>query len=102
MKIIFSLFIVFAISSSFSQIFKGKVLDKNGNTLYGVNVSNEILSKKTSTDFDGTFSIEANEGNILKFSIIGYITASRKAEKNMSRKYIIAYEKSSPCPESEK
>ncbi len=83
MKIIFSLFIVFSISSSFSQIFKGKVLDKNGNTLYGVNVSNEILSKKTSTDFDGTFSIEANEGNILKFSIIGYVTASRKAEKNM-------------------
>lgn len=83
MKIIFSLFIIFSISSSFSQILKGKVFDKNGNTLYGVNVSNEILNKKTSTDFDGSFSIDANDGNSLKFSMIGYITASRTAEENM-------------------
>ena len=83
MKIIFSLFIIFSISSSFSQILKGKVFDKNGNTLYGVNVSNEILNKNTSTDFDGSFSIDANEGDNLKFSMIGYNTANRKAEKNM-------------------
>ena len=84
MKIIFSFLILLLATFSFSQIIKGKVFDKNGNTLYGVNVSNEILNKNTSTDFDGTFSIDANEGDNLKFSMIGYSTTNRKAEKNIA------------------
>ncbi|WP_315817663.1 TonB-dependent receptor plug domain-containing protein [Paraflavitalea speifideaquila] len=51
---------------------KGKVVDENGNPLAGVSVMVKGTSKGTATNGSGEFSIEANEGDILVLSYIGY------------------------------
>lgn len=53
---------------------KGQVVDSMGEPLIGVNVSIKGTSKGTITDIDGTFTIDANMGDKLVFSYIGYET----------------------------
>src|SRR5699024_8652718 len=50
----------------------GTVKDGNGVPLPGVNITIEGTSKGTSTDFDGNYEIEAEEGQKLVFSSIGF------------------------------
>ena len=50
----------------------GVVLDENGGPLPGANVVIENTSTGVSTDFDGNFTINANSGEILVISYIGY------------------------------
>ncbi|MDN3491224.1 SusC/RagA family TonB-linked outer membrane protein [Winogradskyella bathintestinalis] len=53
----------------------GTVTDKaNAMPLPGVNVIIKGTSRGTSTDFDGNYSIEVAEGEILTFSYVGYTT----------------------------
>ena len=53
----------------------GTVTDKaNAMPLPGVNVIIKGTSRGTSTDFDGKYSIEVNQGEILVFSYLGYTT----------------------------
>lgn len=58
--------------NSFSQTISGVIIDKSDKSpLIGVNVFNQTMG--TTSDFDGKFEIEANQGeNILNFSYIGY------------------------------
>lgn len=51
---------------------RGTVKDQKGNPLAGVSVILKGTAKGTSTGPDGSFSIEANVGDVLKFSIVGY------------------------------
>jgi|GEM_PF-1750554 hypothetical protein len=51
---------------------KGVVKDKNGLLLSGVTVTNLASQKTTSTNAAGQFNIEANVGQKLKLSIVGY------------------------------
>ena len=50
----------------------GIVLDENGGPLPGANVVIENTSTGVSTDFDGNFTINANSGQVLVISYIGY------------------------------
>ena len=54
---------------------KGIVLDETGTGLPGVNVNIvDRPSKEIQTDFDGIFTIEAEAGNILEFTMVGFET----------------------------
>jgi TonB-linked SusC/RagA family outer membrane protein len=55
----------------FDQI-TGKVTDNNGNPLSGVNVTVKGTTRGTQTNAQGDFSIEANKGEVLLISYVGY------------------------------
>ncbi|WP_236978045.1 SusC/RagA family TonB-linked outer membrane protein [Membranihabitans maritimus] len=61
---------------------KGEVVDSRGEILIGVNVLNESSGKGTTTDFDGTFIIEASIGDWLVFSYVGYAVQRLKIEND--------------------
>ncbi|MDO6518714.1 SusC/RagA family TonB-linked outer membrane protein [Zobellia uliginosa] len=54
----------------------GTIVDETGIPLLGVTVLNESSNKGTVTDFDGNYTIEADNGDVLKFSYIGYTEKS--------------------------
>ena len=51
----------------------GKVLDENGEGFIGVTVRVKGSTNGTSTDAEGDFKIEANPGDVLIFSFVGYL-----------------------------
>ncbi len=51
---------------------QGTVKDAQGQPLVGVSVIVKGTNKGTGTDANGHFSIDANAGNVLEFSIVGY------------------------------
>ncbi|MBN1598489.1 MAG: TonB-dependent receptor [Bacteroidales bacterium] len=53
---------------------KGQVLDIDNNPLAGVNVYIKGTTKGTITDSNGKYIIDAEIGNILVFSFVGYLT----------------------------
>jgi len=53
---------------------KGTIKDKDGVLLPGVSVIVVGTQRGIDTDFDGNYSIEANEGDVLEFSYIGMVT----------------------------
>jgi len=57
------------------QRVQGKVTNETGEPLVGVSVSVKGTTKGTSTDESGSFVIDANSGDILVFSYIGFISA---------------------------
>jgi TonB-linked SusC/RagA family outer membrane protein len=71
-------FFLFILISTCQTIFSqeltisGKVSDESGNPLPGVNVILKGTNNGTSTDFDGLYSIDAQNGQKLVFSFIGY------------------------------
>lgn len=54
------------------QTITGTVKDDEDTPLPGVNITVEGTSKGTSTDFDGEYEIEAEEGQVLIFSSVGF------------------------------
>lgn len=54
------------------SIITGIVKDENGNPLTGVSVIIKGTTKGTSTNADGSFTIEANKGDVMEFSMVGY------------------------------
>ena len=56
------------------RIISGTVLDENQQPLPGVNVHVQGTANGTSTDFDGNYSINAEENDVLEFSYIGFDT----------------------------
>ncbi|ULC60202.1 carboxypeptidase-like regulatory domain-containing protein [Flaviramulus sp. BrNp1-15] len=62
----------------------GTVFDSHGNPLPGVNVIIKGTTRGTTTDFDGNFSIEADKGDVLSFSFIGYTSSEHKVDNNNS------------------
>lgn len=63
--------------NTFSEILdiSGKVVDKDGNPLIGVNILVKGKEKGTSSDFEGNFSLqEISDNDILVVSYIGYQT----------------------------
>lgn len=55
-----------------SQLVRGKIIDQNGQSLPGANVMIEGTSRGVVTDIDGYYVIEANKGDVLVFSYIGF------------------------------
>lgn len=66
------------------QVIKGKILDETGNSLPGVNITAASSNTNSISDFEGNFSIEAQEGEQLQFSYLGYQTATAAAANGMS------------------
>ena len=61
----------------------GKVTDENDQPLIGANVSIEKSRKGTVTNEHGKYSIEAIQGDIIRFSYIGYKTQKVKANRKI-------------------
>ncbi|WP_240965875.1 TonB-dependent receptor [Pseudoflavitalea sp. G-6-1-2] len=59
-------------------IIKGKVTDEKGEPLSNVSVMVKGTTKGTSTNSNGEFSIDADAGSVLVFSIIGYKSSDYK------------------------
>ena len=55
-----------------ANIITGTVKDPNGNNLQGVSVVVKGSTKGTSTDASGSFTIDANSGDVLEFSNVGF------------------------------
>ncbi|WP_300439511.1 TonB-dependent receptor [Christiangramia sp.] len=54
------------------QTITGTVLDENSEPLFGVTVAVKDTNRGTSTDMDGTYSVEAEFGQTLVFTFVGY------------------------------
>ena len=67
---------LFGISMAYTQqkTVSGTVTDQSGIPLPGVNILVKNTTTGTQTDFDGNYSIQASEGQILNFSYIGQET----------------------------
>ena len=50
----------------------GRVIDNSGEPLIGVSILVKGTSTGTLTNLDGEFSIDVAEGDVLKFSYVGY------------------------------
>ena len=59
---------------TFSQQISGTIQDEDSNPIPGVTIVVEGNDNGTTSDFDGNFSIDANTGDILTFSFIGFET----------------------------
>jgi TonB-linked SusC/RagA family outer membrane protein len=79
MRGILTLLLAFVVQISFAQekTVSGTVSDSSG-SLPGVSVVIKGTSKGTQTDFDGQYSIQANEGDVLSFSYVGFKTNEQK------------------------
>src|SRR5690625_3913216 len=69
-----SFMLVFLMPFAYAQekTITGTVKDDEDTPLPGVNITVEGTSKGTSTDFDGEYEIEAEEGQVLIFSSVGF------------------------------
>ena len=77
LRILSSFLMVFAFGFSMqAQSISGTVTDDNGVPLPGATVLVEGTSNGVSTDFDGNYSINANSGDTLVFSFVGYASQS--------------------------
>ncbi len=73
---ILTLLLAFVVQLSFAQekTISGTVSDDSGLPLPGTTVLVKGTSSGTSSDFDGNYSINANQGDVLVFSFVGYTT----------------------------
>src|SRR5690606_11865963 len=64
----------------------GVVTEESGFTLSDVSITNQSTLEETFTDFDGLFSIEANPGDVIVFSLDGYdeMTVSYNGESSLN------------------
>ena len=70
----------------------GTVVDEQGNTLPGVNVMKKGSKTGVSTDMDGNFTIDANKGEILVFSYIGFNNQEIQIRDNKNLKIVMKSE----------
>src|SRR5690606_15553854 len=73
---ILTLLLAFVVQLTFAQerTVSGTIIDDSGLPLPGATVLIKGTTTGTSTDFDGNYSIRANQGATLVFSFVGYIT----------------------------
>ncbi len=67
-------FLVYSFAHSQGNTIKGQVRDENGESLLGVTVRVENTSTGAITDLDGNFSITAQPGQVLVFSMVSMQT----------------------------
>ena len=74
MKKMFTFFaVLFATAVGFAQT-NGTVTDEENNPLPGASVVIKGTTTGATTDFDGLFSIDANQGDVLVISFVGFET----------------------------
>ena len=62
----------------------GIVKDKTGEAVIGANVVVKGTTNGTITDFDGVFTLQANKGDIIAISFIGYQSQELPAAEQMN------------------
>ncbi|MFD0964889.1 SusC/RagA family TonB-linked outer membrane protein [Pseudofulvibacter geojedonensis] len=79
-----TLLLAFVVQITFAQeqTVSGTVVDENNIPLPGATVLIKGTSTGTSTDFDGKYSINANNGDTLSFSYVGYATQDIAVSSN--------------------
>ena len=72
--LILTLFMALIVQLSFAQqnTISGTVSDENGLPLLGATIVISGTTSGTTTDFDGNYKINANTGDVLTFSYVGY------------------------------
>lgn len=76
---------IFTVAVASAQIpVTGTVSDETGTPLPGVNITVDGSSKGTTTDFDGNFEIEVEEGDQLIFSSVGFEDQTHTVENDES------------------
>lgn len=73
-----------------ATIITGKVTAADGTPVAGVSVTVKGSKRGTSTNAGGVFSIEANKGDILIFSYVGYATQEAKVGDNNTLQITLA------------
>lgn len=68
----------------------GKVSDNSGLPLPGATILIKGTTTGTSSDFDGNYSIKADQGSTLVFSFVGYITQEIKAGTSNSINVVLS------------
>lgn len=74
------------------QIITGTVKDEKGGPLAGVSVVIKGTKKGTSTDTDGRFTIDAKNGDVLEFSMVGYKNRSMVVGSNFNVSIVMEIE----------
>ncbi len=76
---ILTLLLAFVVQISFAQQqpVTGTVTDEDGLPLPGVNIVIKGTSTGVQTDFDGNYSVEASQGDVLVFSFIGLVKTEK-------------------------
>jgi TonB-linked SusC/RagA family outer membrane protein len=74
------------------NIINGTVKDAQGNPLAGVSVIVKGTKKGTSTTTNGSFSIDANIGDVLEFTIVGYQKKSIAVGQNNNLSVVMEIE----------
>ena len=64
----------------------GVVVDENNEPLIGVSIQVKGVSKGTTTDIDGKFTIDADPNTALIFSYLGYLTQEQKIKDQTNLK----------------
>ena len=72
--------------NTFAQqiVVKGIVKDTTGEPIIGANVIVKGTTNGTITDFDGNFLLNANKGDIIVISFIGYLTQELPAATSLN------------------
>lgn len=79
-----TLIMVFVLQTAFAQgSISGVVTDQSGLPIPGANVLVKGTQNGVQTDFDGKFTITANQGDVLVFSFIGMASKEVAASQNM-------------------
>ncbi|WAC03581.1 TonB-dependent receptor plug domain-containing protein [Lacinutrix neustonica] len=76
---ILTLFLAFIVQFSFAQekSISGTIKDESGLPMTGVNIIIQGEGVGTQSDFDGNYSIEANVGDVLEYTFLGYLKEER-------------------------
>ncbi|PQJ30828.1 hypothetical protein BST92_02280 [Nonlabens arenilitoris] len=69
---ILTLFLALVVQFAIAQTVTGKVTDLAGEPVLGATVLIKGSSNATTTDFDGNYSINASNGDVLVYSFVGY------------------------------
>src|SRR5690606_2207928 len=67
------------------QLFKGKVVDENGQLMLGASIAIANTERRTKTNEDGEFEIAASTGELIEISYLGYKTLRYKITEKSSQ-----------------
>ena len=81
-KILFTIALFYSLTTFSQQNIVGTVSDEDGNPLPAVNVVIEGTTNGVSTDFDGQYSLQAQIGQSLVFSYLGFETQTVEINSN--------------------
>ncbi|SEL39031.1 TonB-linked outer membrane protein, SusC/RagA family [Aquimarina amphilecti] len=73
-KLLILVFFISSIALAQQRSISGTVTDSNGLPIPGVNVIIKNTNRGTQTDFDGVYSVEAANGEIIMYSFLGYVS----------------------------